>query len=228
MSRPARSPYARTRRRLADLRTDTGGMALIEFAASLPFILLLSLGGAELTNYATTKMRVSQVALHLADDVSRIGNGSLLSARTVREIDINDTLTGAGLQAGGLDIYQHGRVIISSVEGETAPTNPSGEYKIAWQRCRGLKNHTSSYGAAGDDDLAGVGPAGRQVVAPENGAVIFVEVAYDYQPIFPNQMIPNRQIVEIAAMTVRDTRDLTQIYNAEAVTISSCANFTAS
>ncbi len=45
---------------------DSSGLAMIEFAASLPFILLISLTGAELTNYATTKMRVSQVALQLA------------------------------------------------------------------------------------------------------------------------------------------------------------------
>lgn len=219
----------RIRAHLRALRSDRSGLALVEFAASLPFILLISLSGAELTNYASTKMRVSQAALHLADHVARIGNGSLLSAKTVREMDINDALTGTGLQAGALDLYTHGRVIISSVEGETFPTNPSGEFRIRWQRCRGAKVHASSYGDAGDVDLAGVGPAGRQVTAPVNGAVIFVEVAYDYQPLFTNTIIPNTEIVEIAAMTVRDTRDLTGptgsttgIYNAENVTVSTC------
>jgi len=213
---------------LQALRDDRSGLALIEFAASLPFILLLSLTGAELTNYASTKMQVSQAALHLADHVARIGNGSLLSAKTVREMDINDALTGAGLQAGTLDLYTHGRVIVSSVEGETFPTNPSGEYRIRWQRCRGAKTHASSYGIAGDDDLAGVGPVGRQVTAPVNGAVIFVEVAYNYQPLFTNTIIPNPEIVQIAAMTVRDTRDLAGpsgsdgIYNTEGVTVSTC------
>ncbi len=218
-----RLPFRRAFRKLQALGRDTSGLALVEFAASLPFILGLSLTGIELTNFATTKMRVSQVALHLADHVSRIGNGSLLTAKTVREMDINDALTGAGLQAGDLDLYTHGRVIVSSVEGETYPTNPSGEYRIRWQRCRGTKVHGSTYGDAGDEDLTGVGPAGRQVTAPENGAVIFVEVAYDYQPLFWSHVVPNTQIVEIAAMTVRDTRDLSQIYNSEAVTVSTCA-----
>ncbi len=202
---------------------DSSGLAMIEFAASLPFILLISLTGAELTNYATTKMRVSQVALQLADNVSRIGNGTLLSAKSVRESDINDALTGAGVQAGALDLYTHGRVIVSSVEGETYPTNPSGEFRIRWQRCRGAKEHDSTYGNEGDHDLTGVGPVGRQVTAPDNGAVIFVEVAYDYQPLFTDRVIPNPEIVEIAAMTVRDTRDLTQIYNTEGVAASTCS-----
>lgn len=222
---PARRAWVHLRR----LRSDCSGLALVEFAASLPFILLISLTGAELTNYASTKMRVSQVALQLADNVARIGNGSLLSNKTVKEMNINDALTGAGLQAGTLDLYDHGRVIVSSVEGETFPTNPSGEYRIRWQRCRGAKDHDSSYGHAGDDNLAGVGPSGRQVTAPDNGAVIFVEVAYDYQPLFTNTVIPNPEIVEVAAMTVRDTRDLagptgstTGIYNDEGVTVSSC------
>lgn len=222
---PARRAWVHLRR----LRSDCSGLALVEFAASLPFILLISLTGAELTNYASTKMRVSQVALQLADNVARIGNGSLLSNKTVKEMNINDALTGAGLQAGTLDLYDHGRVIVSSVEGETFPTNPSGEYRIRWQRCRGTKVHNSTYGDAGDDNLTGVGPSGRQVTAPDNGAVIFVEVAYDYQPLFTNTVIPNPEIVEVAAMTVRDTRDLagptgstTGIYNDEGVTISSC------
>lgn len=209
------------------LRDDTSGLALIEFAAALPFLLLISLTGAELTNYATTKMRVSQVALHLADHISRVGVGSLLTAKQVHEVDINDALTGAGLQGGGIDLYQNGRVIISSVEGETAPVNTSGEYKIAWQRCRGLKNYTSSYGNQGDEDLDGVGPTGRKVVAPDNGAVIFVEVSYDYQPLFKADLVPSTQIVEIAAMTVRDTRDLTQVYNTAGVTQANCAVFSA-
>jgi len=217
------------KRRLAALRSDTSGLALIEFAASLPFILLLSLTGAELTHYATTKMRVSQVALHLADHMSRVGIGSLLTARQVHEADINDALTGAGLQGGNLDIYTNGRVIVSSIEGETYPTNPSGEYRVRWQRCRGNLSHNPSYGDAGDEDLAGYGPVGRQVVAPENGAVIFVEVAYEYQPLFSDSAVPRVKMVEIAAMTVRDTRDLqgpsgstTGIYNTAAVTVSSC------
>ena len=49
------------------LRQDTSGLALLEFAFILPVVLTMSLTGAELTNYITTKMRVGQLALQLAD-----------------------------------------------------------------------------------------------------------------------------------------------------------------
>ncbi|OYW86220.1 MAG: hypothetical protein B7Z20_07730 [Sphingobium sp. 32-64-5] len=194
---------------------------MVEFAASLPFLLLIAMGGAELTHYATTKMRISQLALHVADNISRVGNGSMLSAKKVREIDINDALTGVGLQAGNLDLFTHGRVIVSSLQGETAPTNPGGKYKIAWQRCRGGIDYTSHYGEQGDADLDGIGPS--LITAPENGAVVFVEVAFDYQPLFSEKLAPEARIVEVAAMTARDTWDLLPPHNNEGVPEASCA-----
>jgi len=42
---------------------------------------------------------------------------------------------------------------------------------------------------------------------------MFVEVAYDYQPLTPFSMFCNRVITYTAAMNIRDQRDLTQIYN---------------
>lgn len=198
---------------------DTGGVAMVEFAYSLPLLLVVTLSGAELTSYITTKMRISQVALHVADNAARIGSGSLLSAKTISESQINDTLTGAGLQAGDLNLYANGRIIISSVQNDTT----ANRYRIAWQRCRGSKVHPSSYGTPANRNVVGVGPTGRQVVAPADGAVMFVEVAYDYQPLFTSTIVPSSRIVEIAAMTVRDRRDLTQIYNTENATVSNCA-----
>src|ERR1044072_9864988 len=80
-------------------RRDTSGVALLEFALTLPVLLLLSLTGAELTNYITTKMRISQISLHLADNAARIGSGSQLALKTISESDINDLFTGANMQS---------------------------------------------------------------------------------------------------------------------------------
>ena len=206
---------------LRALLGDTSAVALIEFAYSLPVFLLIALSGAEITNYATTKMRLSQVALHVADHAARMGAGSQLAAKTISETQINDVLTGAGLQAGGIDLYPNGRVILSSLEPVANP-NPSNRFRIRWQRCRGSVNRPSSYGAAGTTNMTGMGPAGRQVTAEVNGATMFVEVHYNYQPILSDSLAPSLQIREIASMMVRDRRDLTQIYNAEGATPSNC------
>jgi hypothetical protein len=210
---------------LRSLFRDRRGVAFVEFAYSLPMFLTLMLGGAEISNYVTTKMRMSQIALHLADDSARIGSGSQLVAKTISETQINDVLTGAGLQAGGLSLYSKGRVIISSLEPVASP-NTTNRYKIGWQRCRGTKNVTSSYGNAGDTNMLGMGPTGRQVTAPDNGGTIFVELVYDYTPIISNRWAPTVTIREIAAMPIRDRRDMTQIYNTENATRHLCTSFT--
>ena len=206
---------------LRALLRDKSAVALVEFAYSLPVFLLIALSGAEITNYATTKMRLSQVALHVADHAARMGDGSLLAAKTISETQINDVLTGAGLQAGNLNLYANGRVILSSLEPVANP-NVSNRFRIAWQRCRGSLNRASSYGSNGTTNMTGMGPAGRQVTAAEGGATMFVEVHYRYQPILSDSLAPSLDIREIASMMVRDRRDLTQVYNAEAATPANC------
>jgi hypothetical protein len=201
---------------------DNSAIALTEFALSLPVFLLMALTGAELTNYITTKMRVSQVALHVADHAARMGEGDLLAAQTISETQINDILIGAQLQAGNLNLATNGRIILSSLEPMANP-NPSNRFRIRWQRCRGALTRTSSYGVAGAISLTGMGPAGRQVTAPVGGATMFVEVVYHYEPILPDTVTPNLDIRQIASMIVRDQRDLTQVYNVEGATPSSCA-----
>lgn len=204
----------------------TSGLAAVEFALAAPVVLSLFLSGAEITNFAIAKMRVSQIALHVADNASRIGTDSLLTAPQISEKQINDLLTGANLEAGSLNFLQHGRVIVSSLEPIADP-NKTHQYKIHWQRCMGDKNWPSSYGGQGKTDLSGMGPTGQQVTAPDGGAVIFVEVAYDYQPLFSARLVPSTEMTDIAAMTVRNDRDFngnggTGVYNNEHVTASTC------
>lgn len=213
------APLVRFTRRLA---RDRGGLAFMEFAFTLPIMLVLSLTGAELTNFIITRMRVSQIALQLADNAARIGSGSQLAAKTITESDINDLLTGAGLQAGELDLYKHGRVIISDLE-PMPNFNITGKYQIKWQRCSGaMTSHKSGYGKAGDKDLDGMGPEGRLTIAPDGGAAMFVEVYYEYQPLIKTSLSPSNEMIETASMLVRDTRDLTQIYNTAGAPVSSC------
>ncbi|WP_422057772.1 pilus assembly protein [Sphingomonas sp.] len=214
----------RQRRSLRALGRDTGGLALLEFALSLPLLLTLSLVGAELTNYITSRMRISQIALHLADNAARIGSGSQLQAKTINEADINDLLTGAGLQSGELDLFRNGRVIISSLEPD--PAN-SGKNRIRWQRCRGNKtSQTSAYGAAGTVNLNGMGKTGRLAIAPSDGVTMYVEVYYEYQPLFRAALAPNTNFREEASMMVRDRRDTVGgtngVYQVTGVTASTC------
>lgn len=185
------------------LRSDTSGLALLEFAFSLPIFLTMSLTGAELTNYIITRMRVSQIALQVADNAARIGTGAQMEAKKISESDINDLLTGAGLQSGELNLMTRGRVIVSSLEPD--PTN-AGKYTIRWQRCGGLGAPASRYGVAGDKNLTGMGPTPK-ITAPADGVTMFVEVFYTYQPLVKTSLSPSTSMDEIASMMVRDRRD---------------------
>lgn len=198
------APLARAGRRLG---RDTSGLALMEFAFSLPILLTLSLTGAELANYVITRMRVSQVALHIADNAARIGSGSQLEAKKIDEAQINDLLTGADLQGGDLDLVNNSRVILSSVQPKDN-TDTNNKFLIQWQRCHGNRiGWKSTYGKEGDEKTDGIGPAGRLVNAPPFGVVMFVEIRYEYQPIVSSALAPSADIREVASMMVRDRRD---------------------
>jgi Flp pilus assembly protein TadG len=209
------------------LRRENSGVALMEFALVLPILITMCLTGAEMTHYITTKMRVSQLALQLADDAARIGTGTRLAAKTINESDINDLFTGANLQSGELDLRTNGRVVLSSLEPVANP-NTTGKYRIRWQRCYGQKtSYTPGYGTAGQTNLNGMGPAGRQVTAQDDNATMFVEVYYVYQPlVWLGTRAPTTTFTEIASMAVRERRDTTGgtngVYPVTGVTASSC------
>ena len=231
MTCPARSLRALLRR----LAASTSGVAMLEFAFVLPIVVLMSLTGAELTNYITVKMRVSQLALTIADNAARMGNGSMLSAKTISESDINDVFAGAQLESGGLDLQANGRVILSDVEPVATP-NTSARYKIRWKRCFGAKkSYVPLYPRSGQNvtSMTGMGPVGREVTAQDDNATLFVEVYFVYKPLLKASWAPTATLTETASMAVRDRRDLTDdsattnlhpngVYKVSGVTASTC------
>ncbi len=211
------------------LGRDSRGLALLEFAFLLPIFVVLCVGGAELANYITTKMRLSQIALQVADNAARMGTGSPLAAKTISETDINDLFAGAQLESGKLDVRTNGRIIVSSLENNAATTGPSNVYKIGWQRCYGTKTaHASGFGVTGAT-MAYMGSAARRTIVLPDNATMFVEVYYIYKPIIKSAWLPtaiageNGALVETASMAVRDRRNLTTAPNNTAgATIASC------
>lgn len=204
---------------LSRLRRSTAAVAMTEFAMAAPLLLTAGLYGLESANLAITHMRISQAAMHIADNASRIGDTSTLLNRKIYEADINDLLLGSNLQAGdAIDLYNYGRVIVSSLEVEDG-SSPAQQY-IHWQRCMGRLDWQSSYGkegdGIGDSAFVGMGPPGEEVFALEGEAVIFVEVTYIYQPLVTDAFISDRTINVYSAFNVRDDRDLSQIYQQDA------------
>ncbi len=218
----------RTRKLLRRLRRDGSAIAMTEFALALPIVTTMLLSGAEIANFVTVRMRVSQIALHLADNAARMGTGAVGAAKNISEAQINDVLTGAGMQAAELNLYTNGRVILSQVEAVNQ-LDPSQGSRIDWQRCRGTLVRTSSYGVENEIKINGVGPTGREVRAAGANLVQFAEVRYTYQPLFSSRLAPTLEITEIASMMVRERRSQpASMPNPEGVTASTCNRYTSS
>ncbi|MGZ3196228.1 MAG: TadE/TadG family type IV pilus assembly protein [Croceibacterium sp.] len=218
---------------LSRLRACRSGVAMTEFALAAPLLMTVGLWGTEVAWLALTHLRISQVAMQIADNASRVGDTSTLENKKIYESDIDDVFRGSDKEAGtAIDLYNRGRVIISSLE---VVPGTQGQQYIHWQRCLGAKQWPSTYGSEGDGltgpEITGMGPAGDQVTAYDNqDAVIFVEISYEYHPLFSKIFVGNTNIHVYGAFNVRDSRDLTQIYQRDPNKpdpIATCDKYTA-
>ncbi|MEM7778969.1 MAG: TadE family protein [Pseudomonadota bacterium] len=212
---------------LKKLGRDNSAVAMVEFAFTAPIVLSLGLLGTETAYYTITHMQISQVAMQVADNASRVGESDVLIAKKVYEDDINGTLVGAEKLGDSYNIYEQGRIIVSSLQ-----VNADGGQWIAWQRCRGAKNHTSSHGVEGDGSAGtsfpGMGDSSNRITASSGTAVMFVEVSYTYQPLTPLDFFGDTDLNYTAAFNVRDNRDLSQLYQTNPVSpVASCSTFSA-
>lgn len=194
---------------MRQLWRNQSGLALIEFAYSLPFLILLTFGGAELANIAITHARISAITSMVADGVARVRD-------RIDENDINDVIIGAKYAADSLDLTSRGRIIISTLEDNAATTTPADDQKITWQRCKGIKDVPSAQtiGSEGQVLTSGIGAAGSQVAATPGNPVVVVDIFYDYRPIMTDRWFGPITIHYSSAFSVRD-RTLQTLQNAQ-------------
>jgi len=212
MSIAMRNPFRILGRRFArGLARNKSGVAMVEFAFTAPLVLGMGMMGTETAYFVITHMQVSQVAMQIADNTSRIGEQDVLIARKVFERDVNEAFVGTEKLGDNIRIFERGRVIVSSLQ-----QNADGGQTIQWQRCRGAKVHDSSYGVEGDGatgtGFPGMGETGREITASPGTAVMFVEVSYDYDSLTPFELFDGNTISYTAAFNIRDSRDLTQLH----------------
>lgn len=210
IARAVRKPLDFSRR----LRRNDSGVAFVEFAFTAPIVLGLGLMGTETAHYVVTHMQLSQIAVQVADNVSRVGEQDVLVEKKVFENDVNEVFVGAEKLGGEIDLFENGRVIISSLQ-----VNDDGGQWIAWQRCRGKKEHDSSHGVEGagaeGTTFIGMGDGAQKITASPGTAVMFVELSYTYQSVTPFNFLTGREIEYTAAFNIRDSRDLTRLHGAE-------------
>jgi hypothetical protein len=230
------------------LRRDQSGLALVEFAVSLPFFMGLTISGVEMANYASVVMQINQITIHTADGAARMGQNSLLAVRPIDEALINDVFEGTlregdRIALAGKHIYTdpktnldsirgNARIILSSIETDTTHTPANPKYRIRWQRCAGSSSiYKSSYGTPSSPATSkGIGPSDRPIKPPEGNAVMMAEVRYFFQPLILNgfSKLTDRTISQVSSMIVREKRDYAGprggdgVYQVSGVTPSTC------
>lgn len=202
------TPPARSKRWLSRLRQDESGLAFLEFALCLPVFMALSMYGVELAYLTTVDMRISQAALTLANNASRLGQTETTAISVqVRESDVLTVFRGLETQMGQIDLKDNGRVILSSLE-----RNGTGGQYIRWQRCFGEQKVPSLYGQEGTGasgtSFPGMGAPGKEITAAAGDSIMFVEINYRYQSIFGDVFVKDRSIRSEAAYNSRDNRQL--------------------
>lgn len=215
------SRLGRLRRRrdmLRRLRRDEDGIALTEFAISLPILLTLILGGLETANLALAHLRVSQIAMTVADNAGRVDT-------VIDESNIYEVFSGADLIGQSIDFEANGRLVLSSLQHNGESGSDEGQM-INWQRCHGDLDVDPAYGEEGDgeddDSLEdGLGPAGNRITSAEGTAVMFVEATYEYQPLLASSFLSGRQIRYESAFNVRE-RVNQDITNTQSLPVRDC------
>ncbi|MDF2495129.1 pilus assembly protein [Sphingomonas sp.] len=193
---------------LLRLKRDQRGLALIEFALTLPIVLVLLLYGLETANLGLSILRVHQIAATSADNAARVRD-------SINEADVSEVLMGGKIVGERMDFGTRGRIVLSDVlpNGNTSGSGSSliVYQKIQWQRCTGALNNTESqpqYGREGkgvsDNSLPSMGASDRQIAATPGSAMIFAEVTYLYKPLVSSTILGTPILRSEASFTVRE------------------------
>lgn len=143
------------------------GIAAIEFALSMPFLVILLFGSVEATRYILITQKLEKVSSTLSDIVAQ--------SSTITTAQLNQLITAGGQVMLPYNFQSSGYAVITSVS-KTGTASPV----VNWQyQGGGNYTQTSLIGTSGGDATL---PSGFAMVDKEN--VIIAEVFYDYQPIF--------------------------------------------
>ena len=161
------------------LQRNRCGVAAVEFAAALPFLVLLALGAFEVPRGLIIYQKITRVTVEIGDLVARQPVG-------ITGDQLQDLFTGAGEIMRPFS-FEPGAVVISSI---TRATNQ--QPKIAWQ-CTSKAGIGSKIGGSGDTPTL---PANFAINAGEN--VIVAETRYEFAPVFGSLIWSGMEYYDVA------------------------------
>ena len=160
---------------------DRRGALMAEFAAAIPVLALLLMGGVEVSRYALLNQRLDRLATVMGDLVAQ--------QQTVSQADIDAIFEATRSVAWPFDMTNSGKVIISSIS-IPPPTPPApAVVKVTWQRNSGDLAVSSKFGAENGTPVL---PAGLTVGA--NQTIIATEVFFHFKPFLIGALVPEQNV----------------------------------
>ena len=150
---------------------DNRGIAAVEFALLAPILLLLFLGGFEMTRYVLVNQKLSKTTASMSDLIARLKD--LNEAEISNSFNAVEHLLEPYYDAGNV------KVIITSV------MNDGSDDVVNWQRCGGGSFATTS----------AIGEVGEVANLPSsfdlgtNEDTVIAEIFYDYEPVIAPDIV---------------------------------------
>lgn len=171
-------------------RRGQDGVAFLEFAITLPFLLALFIGAVDVTRYIIIVQKLDKATTTMSDVVAQ--------SSTISTAELDQLVLAVQQIVLPYTFSTNGYVVITSVT-KTGATPPS----VSWQYAGGGSwVHTSLVGTPGGaaNWLPFVAPY-NTMDANEN--IIITEVWYNYVPLFTNSVIPSVPISKVAVFKPR-------------------------
>jgi hypothetical protein len=173
-------------RRWKHFRRAQQGVAYLEFAVTLPFLLALFMGSVDATRYILIAQKLEKVSLSMADLVAQY--------ETMSTTQLNTLILATGQVMRPYDFGANSYVVVSSITktGTNAPV-------VNWQYAGGgTMVSASRIGATGN---AATLPAGFTMVDKDN--IIIAEVFYNYTSLVAGSVMPNVLMYKMAVFKPR-------------------------
>jgi Flp pilus assembly protein TadG len=162
---------------LRDVLRDCGGLALIEFALSLPLLFGLLMSGLEIANYELANNKIQRLATMMANLLAQNGDGPIAAT----EAQVYDLFTALDISAKPYDIRNSGRVVLTVVKGVDTSGNGTIQNQIVNQQFDG--GLTSALPVLGCHTTNIVPTYSRTLAKDE--VMIHAQVSYRYATLFP-------------------------------------------
>lgn len=163
-------------------RGGENGVAAVEFALMLPILLVLLLGGMDITRFMLYQQKVDRIAFTMADLVAQ--------EQSVTTAQLNDIALGAAQIMQPFPFGAQGVVIVSSVYKDPNQAYPV----IRWQYSGGGSlGRSSKIGNVGGTPIL---PNGLTLNGKDN--VIIAEVYYRFSPLYNSGYTPDTDIYKVS------------------------------